>query len=509
MTHVLQWLEHTAARLPNKVAVADPAASYTFCQLQAAARSAASVFAHLAPRRSAIAFYMDKEVRAVAGFYGAAWAGCFYVMLDPTHPPARTQLILDTLKPACIVTTQERRAAAEALGAAGPVLDIDEVLSSPTEEALLAERRQQALDTDPLYANFTSGSTGVPKGVLVCHRSVIDFIGVFTKLFSITENDVFGNQAPLDFDVSVKDLYSGLATGARVELLPKAYFSFPTKLMDHLADRGVTTLVWAVSALVLVSTMQGLEYRLPAAVNKILFSGELMPVKHLNHWRAFLPNALYVNLYGPTEITCNCTYHVVEGEFADEAILPAGKAFPNEWVFLLDEQNEEVTTPGQLGEICVSGTALALGYFNDQGRTAAAFCHNPLTKGWSELMYRTGDLGRWGEDGLLYFVSRKDFQIKHMGHRIELGEIESAAGALPQVERACCVFLPDKGRLCLYYEGEAREKEVLAALRQKLPVFMLPQALRHKGRLPLNQNGKIDRQLLLAEEKELQNTGER
>ena len=151
----------------------------------------------------------------------------------------------------------------------------------------------------------------MPKGVTVSHRSVLDFIPQFAEIFGITQNDILGNQAPFDFDVSVKDLYTALYTGAKVQIIPRAYFSQPTKLMDYLADHEVTILVWAVSAMCFVSIMNGFSYRIPSRVRQVLFSGEVMPIKHLMKWKSALPHARFVNLYGPTEITCNCTYAIL------------------------------------------------------------------------------------------------------------------------------------------------------------------------------------------------------
>ena len=202
-------------------------------------------------------------------------------------------------------------------------------------------------------------------------------------------------------------------------------FSFPTKLLDFLDDRKVTTIIWAVSALCIVTTLNGFEYKRPSSLNKIMFSGEVMPIKHLNAWRAQYQDAMFVNLYGPTEITCNCTYYIIDREFGLDEKLPMGKPFANERVFLLDDEDRLVDAerPGELGEICVSGTAVTLGYLRNPEKTAAAFVQNPLNDRYLETIYRTGDLGYYSEDGELFFSSRKDFQIKHMGHRIELGEI--------------------------------------------------------------------------------------
>ena len=298
------------------------------------------------------------------------------------------------------------------------ILVLEMLLAAKTvaDEKKLEKIRTAFVDVNPLYVNFTSGSTGVPKGVVVSHRSVIEFISYFVEIFEITSTDIIANQAPFDFDVSVKDIYSGLMTGAKVQLIPKKYFSAPTLLMDYLTEKEVTTLVWAVSAMCFVSVMKGFEYRLPEKIRTVMFSGEVLPIKHYKIWKKYLPNAKFVNLYGPTEITCNCTYYVLDREFGDMDVIPMGKAFPNEKVFLLNDNDEAVTEIGVQGEICVSGTALALGYYKDREKTNQVFVQNPLNQAYNELIYRTGDLGKYDENGDLIYVSRKDFQIKHLGH---------------------------------------------------------------------------------------------
>ena len=218
-----------------------------------------------------------------------------------------------------------------------------------------------------------------------------------------------------------------------------------------------------------------------------------MPVKQLNYWREYLPDAMYVNLYGPTEITCNCTYYILDREFAEDEMIPIGDAFPNERVFLLDEEDHLLTEAGTLGEICVSGTALALGYYRNWEKTKEYFVQNPLNHRYLEPIYRTGDLGRY-ENGELYYVTRKDFQIKHMGHRIELGEIEAVMQRMPGVERACCLY--EDHHIVAFYCGTVSEKELRRALRQELPAYMIPDHLYVLTQMPLNNNGKIDRKAL-------------
>lgn len=494
-TNVLQYLERSAAASPSNIAVADEMYVCSYQELLEDARKIGSGLCQHFPAGSPVPVFMEKSVETLKLFFGAVYAGCFYVLINPEFPAPRVQAILETLNARKIVTS---RAFSEKLSAMDglDVLFLEDLLQTPEDAAALDKVRENALDTDPLYANFTSGSTGVPKGVVVCHRSVIDFIEHFTSLFSITQEDVIGNQAPFDFDVSVKDIYSAMKTGARLEIIPKPLFSQPAKLLDHLCDRNITTMIWAVSALCLVTTFHGLDYRVPETVNKVLFSGEAMPMKHLKQWMSHLPEARFINLYGPTEITCNCTWHEVERgrEYPDG--LPIGRSFPNERVFLLDEENHLVTAPGVHGEICVTGTALALGYYNNPTQTESRFVQNPLVTAYPQRMYRTGDLGWYNEEGELFFAGRKDFQIKYMGHRIELEEIERALSGVEGVERACCVFDEKKGRLTAYYVGEIEGKDIRHTLSATLPVFMLPGTYVKLPEMPLNKNGKIDRKSL-------------
>ena len=198
--------------------------------------------------------------------------------------------------------------------------------------------------------------------MVVSHSSVLDFTDVFTETFGFDKTERIANQAPFDFDVSVKDIYTAIKTGATLVLVPRELFSRPVELLDFLCEQKITTMIWAVSALCLVSMFHGLEYKCPVTVRKVLFSGEVMPMKQLKDWMVHLPEAEFVNLYGPTEITCNCTYHVIRRDREYAEGIPIGRAFANEAVFLMDAQRQRVTEPGAVGEICVRGRALALGY---------------------------------------------------------------------------------------------------------------------------------------------------
>ncbi len=511
MNNVLQMLERSAERYPDHTAFADPQKEISFRKLEALSKKVAAVLSDgsiAAPLKlnGAVAFYMEKCVDTMAVMFGTVYAGGFYSFIDVRQPAERAAQVLSKLEPAVIITDEENAGTIEETvnktGMDTAVILIGRLLerahAAVPDEAALQNMRRHSVDTMPLYVNFTSGSTGSPKGVAVGHASVIDFMEVFTGTFGIGPDDVLANQAPFDFDVSVKDIYSGLYTGAKVLLIPRDYFTKPAVLMDYLADNGATTLIWAVSAMCFVSIMNGLEYRVPESIKRVMFSGEVMPVKHLNKWRRHLPSATYVNLYGPTEITCNCTYYILDREFENDESIPAGLPFENEKVFLLDKDDKEVTESGTEGEICVGGTCLAIGYYRDREKTEDVFVQNPLNDKYYERIYRTGDLGKYDKEGMLIYTSRKDFQIKHMGQRIELGEIETAAMSLDGVSRACCLYDEKKKKILLYYTGETGKNEVTGGLQEKLPQYMVPGKTERIDEMPMNKNGKIDRSALKA-----------
>ncbi|HPZ00038.1 MAG TPA: amino acid adenylation domain-containing protein [Clostridiales bacterium] len=490
---VLHYLEESAVKYPHKIAVIDEQRRLSYTGLQDICRTVGSALAKRITPRSGVGIYLEKSIPAFCSMLGTLYAGCYYTTLNTELPQTRLQQIASVLHPALIITCQDLLPQAEKTFPEIPLVCIETLQEQEIDSAALREIRRKCIDTDPMYINFTSGSTGTPKGIVVAHRSVMDFIDCFTELFQITEEDVIANQAPFDFDVSVKDIYSSLKVGGTLLILPRHLFSEPMRLIDFLCVHRATTMIWAVSALSLISTFHALDYKTPFTVNKILFSGEVMPYKTLKNFRQHLPNATYVNLYGPTEITCNCTYYILQPEQSYENGIPIGKAFPNEEVFLLNEQNQKITEPNLPGELCVRGTALALGYYGSAEQNAKSFVQNPLCPAYPELIYRTGDLARYNENGDLVFCGRKDFQIKYMGHRIELEEIEREMLKVDGVTQCCCLFDEKKSRLRGFYVGTAEKEAVHECMKKDLPGYMIPGFLRRLDQMPLNKNGKTDR----------------
>lgn len=235
------------------------------------------------------------------------------------------------------------------------------------------------------------------------------------------------------------------------------------------------------------------------SLKNILFCGEVMPNKQLNQWRREYPDALYGNLYGPTEITDVCAAYIVDRDFRDDETLPIGKACRNTEIFLLDADDRLITEPDIPGELCVRGTCLAYGYYNNPEKTRSAFVQNPLNHAYPEKIYRTGDLAKFNELGELVYICRKDYQIKHMGHRIELGEIETAASSMPGINQNCCVYDERHHRIVMYYTGDIDAKKLAEGMKTLLPDYMVPGRFILLNSMPLNLNGKIDRVLLTKE----------
>ena len=492
-TNVLDYLEMTVQRHPEGTAVDDGKLALTWKELESTAKQIGSAVSRRVPPRSPVPVLMEKSSLTLAAMLGIVYAGCFYVPVNPANPPERIKKILRVLK-AEIIIAEEKEAEALLSDMQGiEKITAEQLLEEETDRDRLIRIREGAEETDILYGIFTSGSTGNPKAVVVSHDAVIRFISHFTAIFGITEKDILGNQAPFDFDVSVKDIYSSIMTGAQLVLIPKKLFSTPPGLLDFLCEKKVTNLTWAVSALTLVSSLKGLDYRVPETVKRVLFSGEAMPPKQLRMWQRALPGTRFVNLYGPTEITCNCTWFDADREYSDGEKLPIGNAFPGRRVFLLDEDQQEIVIPGKTGEICVAGESLAEGYYRDAEQTAKRFPMYPEGSPDGERICRTGDLGYYDEDGNLVFAGRRDFQIKHMGHRIELEEVEAAMNAVDGVERSCCVFDREHNRLAGFYLGSGKPAEVRAVMKEKLPVYMVPAKIIQTSVMPLNKNGKTDR----------------
>ena len=484
--NVLDWLEEAACFAPDAPAFESTGGSMTWSEVCRRARSIGSTLCGLITRQVPVLILMEKSPECLCAMFGTVYAGCFYTPLDSAMPEARMKLIAEKLQPAAVL--YEEKYAETARRIAGPALLLS--VSEIPDTADMQEpdvRRSEHIDNDLLYVLFTSGSTGTPKGVSITHRSVIDFIDWACPALRLPEGVRFGSQAPFHFDNSVLDIYCTVRMRGTLYLIPKGDFMFPARLLKRLQEEKINTIFWVPSALTALAKAGVLTAGCLPELQRVFFCGETMPCGTLNLWKQAVPEADYVNMYGPTEITDVCTWFRADRPFTDTDSLPIGFPCGNTRVFLLD------------GEICVTGTCLSPGYYNDPDKTAAAFVQNPLRPEIRETIYKTGDLGEYNDRGELMFLGRRDSQIKRSGYRIELGEVESALQSAEGVSLAGCWYDNEREWIIAAYTGEAEETILKKALKSVLPKYMLPDRILKREELPRTASGKIDRRALRQE----------
>ena len=495
MNPVLDILETTAARFPEKIAIADHKKSYTFSAMCSAARRLASVIWERVKAPAAVGVFVNRGTDTGILFLAVTYSGNFYVPLDPNLPAKKLRAILENASVSLILGDEENRELLPIPDFSGSFLTLSEMgeVEAPIPEA--------HADT-PLYMVYTSGSTGKPKGVLKSHGAVTSFLDAYTKTFDFSDRDVIGNQTPFFFDASAKDFYLMMKTGATLEILPSEFFSFPVQLIRYLNERSITFISWVPTALCIVTQLNTFLEVMPTTLRRVFFVGEVFPRKQLDKWRKALPQLEYVNLYGSSELAGVCCYYPVEDDLPEGAPLPLGKPLCNCTVFLMDE-GKPVTEPNHVGEIYISSPALATEYYNDPEKTKSSFFIMELPAGTTGRVFRTGDMASYDAKGNLIFAARRDFQIKHQGRRIELGEIEAIADELPQLLRCCCLYNTEKKQITLFCELSPQcnwsPKDIRSALRGLLTDYMMPGKIILLDRLPLNANGKIDRQFLKSQ----------
>ena len=287
-----------------------------------------------------------------------------------------------------------------------------------------------------------------------------------------------------------------MAKGSTIVLIPDHLSAFPAAILQLLQEKKVSFIFWVPTIMVNIANMNLLDKIQLPDLRLCWFAGEVFPTKQFNYWHGELPRVLFANLYGPIEITLDCTYFKVEREIRDEEPIPIGFPCRNTDVLILDEDDREVAEAGREGELCIRGTSLAMGYYNNPEKTAAAFVQNPLNSAYPEIIYRTGDVVYRNSFGEIVFKGRKDTLIKHLGYRIELGEIEHVIiNKLKLVRNGCIVYNNQKKEITLFYEAEqeVNVSEFRTRIGKELPKYMVPMAFHCLSELQRNTNGKIDR----------------
>jgi amino acid adenylation domain-containing protein len=497
--NLLGYLENSSIKFKNKIAVEEANKKLSFSQLKFKSQKIGSLITSLFNAKfqnQPIVIFLPKSIDALISFFGSLYSGNFYVPIDTNSPPKRISQIIKTLRANCLITKKKYKNIILKSGYRGKIIFLDKTIKKKGKEKNnLTKILESKIDLDPVYAIPTSGTTGVPKLVLISHRSVIDYIEWAKKCYKITNKETMGNQAPFYFDNSTLDIYLMLSTGCKLIIIPEEKFTYPVELIKYLNLKKITIVFWVPSALVNIANFDALKNKKLKYLKSILFAGEVMPNKHLNYWRKKNPKILYSNLYGPTEITVDCTYYIVKKKFKDEDSLPIGFPCRNSNILILNKKRI-LCKINEIGELCVRGSSLALGYYNDEKRTKEVFIQNPLNSSYDDKIYLTGDLVFLNKEREIIFVGRKDDQIKHLGYRIELSEIENAALKIRDVKNVCVLYNSQKKIIALFYLGKTDKKKIYLGLINSIPKYMLPSKFISLKKFPLNSNGKIDKKKL-------------
>lgn len=493
MNNITSLLDEAVKKYGNRTVFTDKDGEITFSELKnQSQRIAAALLNNVETGRiKPVIVYMEKSIKSIVSFFGIMYAASPYVPIDYNIPLNRLEKTAVNLRPTAIITDTAGAEKLKETNINSKILIYDEIINTEPDIIEIRKSISAVCDLDPAYIMYTSGSTGIPKGVAVTHRGVIDYINWIADTFPVDGDSIIGMQSAFHFDNSIFDMFVPMVTGARTIIIPEILFMYPEKLTEFLAQEKISVIFWVPT--VMISAADTVIPQLPH-MKLVMFAGEVMPVKQLNVWRKALPDCTYVNMYGPTEATDIAAYYIVGREYENHETLPIGKPCANMRALILNDKNEECKI-GEQGELCLFGSGIAAGYWNAPELTQKAFVQNPLNTKYDEIMYRTGDLAYKNENGNIIFLGRRDSQIKLRGNRIELGDIESAASAIDGIKNACALFDADKQEIVLFLEtsDEIKERKFKLLLKQYIPSYMTPSKIISMAGFPHTASGKIDR----------------
>lgn len=498
--NVIDYFEKTVESNLHKVCIVDGERKIEFGEFRDNSKSIACKILELTngKKNKPIAVFLQKSLEVYEIDIACTYSGNFFMNLDVKTPLARIQNILQLIEPVLIVTCSKYKEQIDTISGDIGVTTVESLALLDNTFDILDSILPTMIDTDPFCIINTSGSTGTPKGVVLNHRSFFDFMEWSVEKFNFDGSEIIGALSPVVFDIYEYEMCLMMFKGATIVLLDAAMAVFPAKLLQYMQQTKVNFIFWVPSIMVNIANIDLLSKIPLPDLRNVWFAGEVFPTKQFNYWKNNLPNARFTNLYGPIEITLDCTYFIVDREFDDSEPLPIGYACENTDILILNDE-DVLCEKGEVGELCVRGTSLAMGYYNNPEKTKTSFVQNPLNNHYPELIYRTGDLAYINDRDEIIFKGRKDSLVKHMGYRIELGEIEHVlVDTLHLVEYACVVYQRQNKEITLFYEpmNDISDIDIRKKLMEVFPRYMIPTVYHCVEKLPRNTNGKIDRLLL-------------
>lgn len=521
MAYLLQQLlARSADRWPEKTAVWARGRSLSYRELAERSTQLAGLLRACGLRKGdRVGLYFPKQAESVVAMLGVLKAGGVYVPLDPHAPAKRVAYIVENSGMNVLVTDEARRAGLQAVSARVPVCVLvgaqrsgraegGETIAWESISSFPASRPPDvwAIESDLAYVLYTSGSSGEPKGVMLSHRNALTFVDWCAETFAIQAEDRLANHAPLHFDVSVFDVYNALGAGATIHMVDEEMSIYPASVAAFMESQRITVWYSVPSALIGLVLHGGLVSRDLSGLRLVLFAGEVFPMKYLQQLATLLPQVELYNLYGPTETNVCTSYRIERWRLAEIDKLPIGAACANTEVFAVDDQDRPIE-PGGVGELYVRGPSVTSGYWGDNERTRGVVLSNRFQANFEEKMYRTGDLVRLEADGNYVFLGRRDSMIKSRGYRIDLGDIEAALYSHPRIREAAVVAIPDEvigNRLKAFVAPNEpsvlTRAEVLKHCAERIPRYMIPEAVEFCANLPKTSTGKVDRSRLAQRE---------
>ncbi len=493
--NVLEYLENAAANWPERLAFADEKESMTFAALlDASRRIGTALTTYTSPRQPVAVVMTDRSVRCVAAMMGVVYAGCPYAPLDSAMPADRLNLILAQLEPAAVLCDEATAGNVSKADFNCPMLTYEALIQSGIDEEKLDSIRVQDSVWDILSILYTSGSTGVPKGVAQSQYSYLTYTAITINKYTFTDKTVFGNQSPFFYANSIIDIFPPMKLGAAVYILPARCLSFPKMLVEQLRDRHITELTMTPSSYVKAAASGVLTEGCLPELEYIILSGEAAHWQTLQCWMKAAPKAGVWNFYGSTEMFSVAVWRL-DRAYSDGEVIPVGVPFPEVEVLIVDEDGQ-IVPRGEKGMMLIANPWMCSGYYRDAARTEAVFVDDPLGRGYHTRYYRTGDIGLINERNQLVVLGRQDSQIKRAGYRMELGEVEAALRQIEGWADGCVLYDKASDKLCCFFTGALTQKELQSALKKALPRYALPDAYIHLEELPHTATMKIDRQKL-------------